>query len=430
MASKPKVLISAYACSPSEGSEAGVGWGFITALAPKYDLWVITEEEKYRSAIESYLRGNPGELNSVRFYFIRKQRERTLRKIWPPSYYWFYRRWHADALKLARRLHAEVGFDLAHQLTMIGYREPGFLWRLNLPFVWGPIAGMNQFPWRFLHTQGLYGCAFHVGRNIINALQMRYHRRAAAAAQRASAGLITATQPDWEGARKRWGCDSLLLSEVGVVEPTAKGPRERLPTEPLRIIWSGQHLPRKALNIGIRALALLPRRMNWELHILGSGVRTRAWKRLAARMGVRDRCVFHGWVSRDTATEVMASGHLMLITSLSDATSTVTVEALAAGLPVLAFDHCGFSNSIDASCGIKIPVTTPRDAVERFARVIAYLFSHEEQRVALATGALRRSKDYLWSRKAEIISGVYERMLHPMSEQNDEDRSGPQFLLI
>ena len=31
--------------------------------------------------------------------------------------------------------------DLIHQLTSISFREPGFLWRLDKPFVWGPISG-------------------------------------------------------------------------------------------------------------------------------------------------------------------------------------------------------------------------------------------------------------------------------------------------
>jgi hypothetical protein len=28
-------------------------------------------------------------------------------------------------------------------LNMIGYREPGYLWKLNVPFVWGPMGGTN-----------------------------------------------------------------------------------------------------------------------------------------------------------------------------------------------------------------------------------------------------------------------------------------------
>ena len=88
-----KVLISAYAASPYQGSEAGVGWGIICSLAEHHELHVIVEEEKFRADIERFLKLNPARLSNVRFYFIRKKRNRKLRRIWPPSYYWYYRSW-------------------------------------------------------------------------------------------------------------------------------------------------------------------------------------------------------------------------------------------------------------------------------------------------------------------------------------------------
>jgi len=141
-----KVLVSAYACSPYKGSEPGVSWGFVSALAKYHDLWVIVEEEKFHDGIERYLKENPEFSKSVRFFFLRKHRSRILRKLWPPSYYWYYQRWHKDAFKLAQQLHREVNFDLVHQLTMVGFREPGYLWKLGIPFVWGPVGGMGLFP--------------------------------------------------------------------------------------------------------------------------------------------------------------------------------------------------------------------------------------------------------------------------------------------
>jgi len=40
---------------------------------------------------------------------------------------------------------------------MVGFREPGYLWQLNIPFVWGPIGGMGYFPTRFLPVVGAKG---------------------------------------------------------------------------------------------------------------------------------------------------------------------------------------------------------------------------------------------------------------------------------
>ena len=84
-----KVLVSVYACSPYRGSEPGMGWNFLKMIADDNEVWAIVEEEKWRGDIEKYLAEHPNEMKSVHWVFIHKPRARLLRKIWPPSYYWF-----------------------------------------------------------------------------------------------------------------------------------------------------------------------------------------------------------------------------------------------------------------------------------------------------------------------------------------------------
>jgi len=406
-----KVLISAYACSPYKGSEPGVGWGCVAALAKRHDLWVIVEEEKFRTDIEHYLAENPEFAKSVHFYYLRKRRNRSLRKFWPPSYYWYYRRWHEEAFILAQNLHREVGFDLAHQLTMVGFREPGYLWKLGIPFVWGPIGGMGLFPWRFLPVVGGYGSLYYVGYNLLNAWQMRFSHRPKLAARSAGVGLITATPENRVGAEEYWGCSSEMVCEVGLPQAPALLPTRRKPGEPLRLVWTGLHIPRKALNLALAALATLPKPSNWILHVLGEGPRTSRWQQMSQQLGVAERCQFHGWLPRDDAMRIMASSHLMLITSLRDLTSTVTIEALALGLPVVCLDHCGFGGVVDETCGIKVPVTTPASVVTGLAAGIARLVEDEPLRFDLAKGAVARAQGFSWEKKAAALDQVYQQKL-------------------
>lgn len=406
-----KILVSAYACSPFRGSEPGVGWGFVSALARNHDLWVIVEEEKFKDDIERALNANPVLGKSVRFYFIHKKRNRWLRKIWPPSYYRYYRQWHRDALHLAESLHREVCFDLAHQLTMVGFREPGYLWKLPIPFAWGPVGGMGLFPWRFFLAAGVYGGFYYLGYNVLNLFQMKYLARPRRAAQVAGAGLITATPENQAGALRYWGCPSTLMCEVGLPREPESVVRGRTHGEPLCIVWSGQHIPRKALNLGIKALSRLPEEVDWELRILGEGPNTAKWKRLSDRLGVAGSCRFLGWLPRDRALEVMRQAHLMLITSLRDLTSTVTIEALALGLPIVFLNHCGFAAVVNDACGIGIPVTTPGDAVEGIARAIERLARDEPERQKLARGALLRAANFSWEHKARELENIYRSCL-------------------
>ena len=139
-----RVLVSAYACAPANGSEPGMGWNWVVSLAKDHDLWVLTEANRFAPAMLAYLNEHTGLSKHITVVGIPRLRygERIFSSFF---YYWTYRQWQKAAYEKARTLHRDIGFDLAHQLNMIGFREPGYLWKLPIPFVWGPI-GATQVP--------------------------------------------------------------------------------------------------------------------------------------------------------------------------------------------------------------------------------------------------------------------------------------------
>lgn len=406
-----RVLVSAYACSPSRGSEPGVGWGFVSELSKHHDLDVIVESS-FAEEIGAH-QASAEQPCGANFFFVPRRRIRLLEKIWPPSYYWTYRKWHLDAYRLAESLTEVYKYDLAHQLTMVGYREPGFFWKLKLPFVWGPVGGMGYFPWSFLHVVGLYGAAYYLCYNLVNWVQARWMKRPALAARRAGLGFVAATSENERLAALNWGVLGPVISEVGVPPSavTSVAPTRRAESTPIRILWSGQHTPGKALNLGLLALSRLPSEIAWELDVLGGGARTEAWRRLASRLGIADRCRFHGTLPRQVALQVMASCHLTMITSLRDLTSSVTIEAFSLGHPVICPDHCGFSDAVDESCGIRVSVRGPEAMIAGLQSAICKLATDESLRLKLAYGALTKAQAYSWPVKAEALSAVYARRL-------------------
>lgn len=209
-----KVLVNCYACSPYKGSEPGMGWNFVRCLSQYHELHVITES-KFQLDLERYLSGHPEYRNNLTFYYIKRERHQLLRKIWPPSYYWYYRDWQRKAFSLAQELHKCQHFNLVHQLNMIGYREPGYLYKMDIPFIWGPIGGFNITPWQLLSLMGVYGSLFYACRNLINLCQMYFSVRVRQAVKR-SRCLIAATTGDDRVIYKLYRRNSILISEVGV----------------------------------------------------------------------------------------------------------------------------------------------------------------------------------------------------------------------
>src|SRR4029079_11273036 len=112
--------------------------------------------------------------------------ELSVSQKWPLKYI-VYRRWLRRAFGVAKRLHAEIGFDIAHPVTFNGYREPSYLYRLGIPFVWGPVGGAQNYPWRFLPGAGVAGALSEATRSALNTLQLHSSTRIRTAAQSASA---------------------------------------------------------------------------------------------------------------------------------------------------------------------------------------------------------------------------------------------------
>lgn len=406
MTKRLKVLLCCYSCDPGRGSEPGMGWNFAKSISAHHDAHVIVET-KYKQPLDEYASKHPEEFENMTFYFVPRKRWKLLRKILPVSYYWTYREWMKKAYDLAVDLDKKNDFDLTHMITLSGYREPSLFWKLPKPFIWGPIGGLSDSPWCLLPVLGIRGAFSLYLRNIANGLQKRYGvacRKAAAHAHT----ILTKTKQDVEDIRNFWNKDSQILTEVGFeTRHQTYEPQAHEPGTPLEVCWAGVHEPRKNLELLLHALTLCKEPM--RVHVMSKGWRTPIYKKLAAKLGVADKVIFHGFLPREESFKVMSSSHVFVITSVRDDTPTVLFEAFRYGLPVIAIDHAGFGAILDDTCGCKIPIHSFKQVVADYAKHLDYLATHEEERRKKSQGALDICKKFTWEKKMEFLNQVYEK---------------------
>ena len=166
----------------------------------------------------------------------------------------------------------------------------------------------------------------------------------------------------------------------------------------------------------IEALATLPRNIPCELRVLGEGPSKNRWQRLARLLGVERNIT---WIGHEPLEEHVRRywwADVFVFTSLRDTTGTVVLEALGARVPVICLDHQGVRDAVTDDCGIKIPVTNLREVIARLREAIVSLARDTAERERLGRGAVQRAKHYLWSRQAEEIVAVYDRVLENRSE--------------
>jgi glycosyltransferase involved in cell wall biosynthesis len=420
MSRRLTVLVQAYACNPKYGSEEGVGWGWVTAISEHHDLHVLTAAY-HEADLEAALESAPQLRERVRFHYIPQRAwhyrptpiwKRIEESIMKPVMLAAYRSWQRDAYKFAKKLSASTKFDLVHVITYVGFRFPGQFWKLPLPLVWGPIGGLENTPWRYLSALTKTGALKFAGRNVINTLHKLLLPEPKKAFRKAEGGVIAATSRISEEIRKSYGVDSVVRCEIGAVAQTDSAElSQRQDGAPLKIVWSALHADFKALPLLLQALATLPRTVNWTLTVLGSGPLTNKWQELATSLGVADRVDWIGRVSRDAAISRMAECHVMVVTSLHDLTSSVLIEALCVGLPVICPDHYGFRDAIDDSCGFRVATTSLSDISQGIANALVTLHDDEVRRRRLSHGALERSELYGWDQTGKHVSEIYESII-------------------
>jgi UDP-glucose:(heptosyl)LPS alpha-1,3-glucosyltransferase len=121
------------------------------------------------------------------------------------------------------------------------------------------------------------------------------------------------------------------------------------------LVQIGSGFIKKGVDRSIRAVAALPEavRRKTVLWVVGKDRKDR-FERLARELGVGDRVVFTG--GRDDIPQILLGADLMLHPAYDENTGTVLLEAVAAGLPVLCTEVCGYGSHIKAaSCGLLTP---------------------------------------------------------------------------
>lgn len=409
----PPILLMAYEVNPVRGSEWALGWGRVTQAARTgLPIHVITSADSYAATMRCAAT-HPLPPN-VHLYHPDESDPllRLLRRAIPRLFaynYMAYHRWQQLAFKLAQQLHAQHRFALVHQVNVGTFREPGYTWQLGIPYIWGPVGGSQNFPAAFLRGLPPVEAFKEFMRSATNRLALRKSRVRRAA--RAAAILIGSNSTNQRDYTRVFQRDVGLLLETGL--DTVRSPNRARFTQPgpIRILWSGEFTTRKALPILLEALAALPEDTPFELRILGKGPLAGRWQQRAKELGIADRVHFLGHLPLADAIAQLDWAHLFVFTSLRDTSGNVVLEALSYGVPVICFDHQGVGDIVDATSGIKVPVTNPPRAIADIASAIQALAHNRVELLHLSHGATNRARQFLWSANGDRINALYHQLI-------------------
>lgn len=180
------------------------------------------------------------------------------------------------------------------------------------------------------------------------------------------------------------------------------------PAGPPRIVACGRLIHQKGFDLLLEAVAGLDLPQAPELVIVGEGARRPELEQQARALGIADRVRFTGFLL--SPWEELALGDVFVLSSRWEGFGNVLIEAMACGLPVVAFD-CDFGPREILTDGVNGLLVPPEDP-QALGRAIARVLQDPTLATGLAGKGRQRARDFSAPAIVAQYAALFEQVIH------------------
>ncbi len=180
------------------------------------------------------------------------------------------------------------------------------------------------------------------------------------------------------------------------------------------LVTTSRLVKKNAIDDVIRALPLIP--LNVHFLICGVGPDEVMLKKMCANLGVESRVHFMGECPHAEMPLLLRACDIFIRPSRSEGFGASFVEAMAAGLPVIATQEGGIADFLfDEKRNPEQPITgfaVDRDSPQQIAEAVKAIMAHPEKvRAVTATAQAMVAEKYDWDHIAKMMrTRVFERL--------------------
>ena len=194
----------------------------------------------------------------------------------------------------------------------------------------------------------------------------------------------------------------LIYNGVHDVDPSLLAHPEQ---NPCNLVMTARFVPQKDHALLLSVLQDI-KKLPWRLDLIGTGPLQDETKAVVKESGLHKRVVFHGQTHR--VAEILAKAHLYVLTSNWEGLPRSIIEALRAGLPVIASDVGGVAELVEHG---KNGYLVPQADKSRLAEYLCVLLNDSRLRARMGKESRKRYMKYFtFSRMYKDTIAVYKEL--------------------
>lgn len=422
------ILIFAHEICPFSGSECSIGWNTVGSISKFHNLTVIHAKTNqnysinYQKNITTYL-DQSNEIQNVNFIPVSQPSINILlSKInnfssnygigFPFIYQFVYRFWQKKAFKIAKKLVMKKKFHIVHQLTSIHIINPGYGYKLNIPFVWGPTGGLIKLKKTFLKELGSKIRIRETFRNIYIDYVLTFSINMRKALKKAELIYLFSNE-DNKIVKPLTNAKLKLQIDTGTFKNEEF--KEDFKNE-ITAIWVGSISDRKCPKILLESLIRTDfKGRRFKLIFVYTGILTKDIEELISSLKNKINVVLKNKISKQEVLTLMSSSSFMIHTSFREAASAVLLEAITKGLPIICHDVSGMALAVNEKSGIKIPLISYKKSIRLFSEAVNKFLENQDILDEKRIATIERANELSWEQKGKIIAkdyiDIYEKYL-------------------
>lgn len=399
-----KIIISAYSCAPNAGGERGQGWNLVRQLAQHgHEVWCLTTPAR-KDEIEQAIQLSP----IPKLHFIYVSVPKWLDKMYPyqVGLYYHYLVWQQRAAREAKKIHKKNKVDLVHHITLASLQLGSGMWRLKIPFVYGPLGG-GQFPPKAFKGYFRQWWKIEERREMASRILVNFNANTRKALREAN--LVFVTNSETHDLAKKYGSENTeYLLDTALPEtffPTEFP--QRKPSNKLRILWVGRLFARKGLPLVLESLSKLDPNVPFTLSIIGDGPLRSILPGLVKDFKLENKVKLLGTQPWENLKEAYSNHDVFMYCSLRDSFGSQLLEAMAYGLPIITLNHQGASRFVPENASLKASVEEPQQTIQELKEAVEYVYWHPEERVQMGQNGYKFAITQTTSNKVKYIIEQY-----------------------